>query len=155
MFGADNNFELIKTIAVPHKAKNLCDERFSSAEDSAICQRSIVAALAIAKFEYQMQKQRQQNSKKAQLPLEAPSLTTAARFKVENQTSYAHPSPQCRLDTLIAGALCPKQGERQSACTRSEGYSVEARPRCWFHPEDRRIPLMQIDHDVLRELRDL
>lgn len=46
----------------------------------------------------------------------------------EVSESYPHHlSAQCRLDTLIAGALC-----EDDICEDKEG----AKPRCWFNPKD-------------------
>ncbi|MBQ49168.1 MAG: hypothetical protein CMP10_17455 [Zetaproteobacteria bacterium] len=58
-------------------------------------------------------------------------------------TWHAHPSAQCRLDTLVAGALCevdwkddviPMTYEQIHfySCTSFGGYVVGVRPRCWF-----------------------
>lgn len=57
------------------------------------------------------------------------------------QTVHKHPTPQCRLDSMIAGALCPISQELtfkdndidSSACSSSE-YTRFARPLCWFNP---------------------
>lgn len=60
-------------------------------------------------------------------------------------TNYGHPSPQCRLDTFLAGAVCgqtefdevdnsdPKIG----SCVRGSKLDLlnkGARPLCWFNP---------------------
>lgn len=54
-------------------------------------------------------------------------------------TKYGHPRPQCRVDTVIAGANCEVAKEisfdvkdaKIGACGHIQG----ARPACWFNPE--------------------
>jgi hypothetical protein len=54
-------------------------------------------------------------------------------------TNYSHPSPQCRLDTFVAGARCEQMSEegfdavdaRVGACHTAENE----RPSCWFGGE--------------------
>lgn len=69
-----------------------------------------------------------------------PDLASEDRSQaVETMDSY--PSPQCRVDTLRAGALCPaSQAEplsstdpRPGACTR-EYFPEWSRPNCWYFP---------------------
>lgn len=71
-------------------------------------------------------------------------------------TVEAHPLPQCRLDTFIAGALCRAEFNRrvipglnhpdgqnglsaeelaaQFSCTRDGEVGLGSRPQCWFAP---------------------
>src|SRR5690606_38100210 len=59
-------------------------------------------------------------------------------------TNRMHPDPQCRLDTMIAGALClqdfdehilPKDEQTAMLYSCSQlDYAVGFRPRCWFKP---------------------
>ena len=53
-------------------------------------------------------------------------------------TKKTHPTPQCRVDTFFAGALCNKKLSDSSPesgyCKRAEGFKVGVRPRCWFKP---------------------
>lgn len=65
-----------------------------------------------------------------------PEITNKDPSIVE-QTYYMHPSPQCRLDTYIAGARCEMSIDilfdnfdpRIGACSSN---SIGARPECWF-----------------------
>lgn len=63
------------------------------------------------------------------------------------ETNHKHPRPQCRLDTLLAGALCtasPDVGFDSSdpsvgACVRvSDEVTpvIGERPRCWYNPRN-------------------
>ena len=62
--------------------------------------------------------------------------------RVVDKSDELHPNPQCRLDTLLAGILCPidpneefdDEDHRVSAC-HADFYPEYARPKCWFNPE--------------------
>jgi hypothetical protein len=53
-------------------------------------------------------------------------------------TGYASEKAQCRMDTVLAGALCSadprvrmsSRNQRDGSCTQGTG----ARPACWFMP---------------------
>ncbi len=55
------------------------------------------------------------------------------------QTIYNHPTPQCRLDTMVAALQCPdsdsiifnKSGDELAGACKAPEYR---RPRCWFYP---------------------
>ncbi len=55
-------------------------------------------------------------------------------------TVYGHSTPQCRLETFMAGSLC--MDRKDSAFDPQDPFSgtcsegVGARPTCWFMPED-------------------
>lgn len=63
------------------------------------------------------------------------------------ETAFSHPKPQCRLDTILSGAICsvpPSQpfdpiDPDVGACFR-DGNDISVvpgeRPRCWFNPEN-------------------
>lgn len=99
--------------------------------DSA-CKRMLFASLSVAKMF-------------AAVKWESvtPSLTSPTTREVE-ETSFFHPSAQCRLDTFVAGWFCPKSpGDEfddldptRGACL-DEGNATESpfkRPSCWFRP---------------------
>ncbi len=63
------------------------------------------------------------------------------------ETTYSHPKPQCRLDTVLSGALCsvpPSQpfdplDPNIGSCYRNGDEALEVageRPRCWFSPSN-------------------
>ncbi|MBY0415912.1 MAG: hypothetical protein K2Q18_17195 [Bdellovibrionales bacterium] len=68
-----------------------------------------------------------------------PKLTDYDTTKVST-TFYKHPSPQCRLDTYLAGANCEIGADVPfdpvnplvGACVRDKGI----RPSCWFQEND-------------------
>lgn len=70
---------------------------------------------------------------------EWPSLSKEDSFEVL-RTITSHPSPQCRLDTIVSAANCKQnpnvdfdvENPRIGACKDGE---VGARPLCWYAPE--------------------
>lgn len=76
---------------------------------------------------------------------EEPSLEENDETSV-HKTNYGHPYPQCRLDTVVAGALCSVPSTQPfdrldpyiGACYREKDELAQVpgeRPRCWFNPE--------------------
>lgn len=76
---------------------------------------------------------------------EKPSLDLSDQTQV-HKTNFGHPYPQCRLDTVVAGALCSVPPSQPfdgldpyiGACYREKDELSKVageRPRCWFHPE--------------------
>lgn len=74
-----------------------------------------------------------------------PSLDSSDQTQV-HKTNHAHPYPQCRLDTVVAGALCSVPSSQPfdsldpyiGSCHRQkdeEAKVIGERPRCWFNPE--------------------
>lgn len=90
------------------------------------CQRILTASLNVSKI-YALAN--------AQDP-EQISLYKKDQSKVE-VTVLTHPNPQCRLDTYVAGLLCPIPYNQDfdehdpSIGPCSKDY---ARPLCWYHP---------------------
>ncbi len=94
------------------------------------CQRIILSGLAVGKVFASLRED-----------WSSPSIIHPSPVEVV-ETSQKHPDPQCRLDTIIAGALCytkqalnpfdnddPKPG----ACIRPD-ENISARPKCWYNP---------------------
>ena len=62
---------------------------------------------------------------------------------VVDKTYDLHPNSQCRLDTLLAGILCPidpyeefdDEDYKVAAC-HSDFYPEFSRSRCWFNPDN-------------------
>lgn len=76
---------------------------------------------------------------------EKPSLEENDQSQV-HKTNHGHPYPQCRLDTVVAGALCSVPSTQPfdsldpyiGACHRQKDEQAKVigeRPRCWFNPE--------------------
>lgn len=113
----------------PFAAKR-CAEVFSTGAERALCARSAMAGLTMAKVAQALSGQGELAR------FDAPDQTRVAR------TSTRHPAPQCRLDTHFQSALCVRPAEedfdfddpRPGACTRDEGFTVGVRPLCWYKP---------------------
>jgi len=115
-------------------AKKLCDQNLTSTQDYFLCYREMNAGYSLATL-------------LAALGGTKASFSTPDKTIV-SKTSSVHPNAQCRLDTYVAGTLCATvwddnvipTTEAQSAkylCINksSTGYSIQARPRCWFKPK--------------------
>lgn len=111
---------------IPQIVQNDCNARYIN-EERPLCYRLALAALSAVR----VQEAREEK------PLTAFFDTPSG--KTVRSTFDNHNSPQCRLDTLYAGVLCNKpvlphlDGEtRQINCLKSEGFTKEARPVCWY-----------------------
>jgi len=73
--------------------------------------------------------------------VKAPDFHTPDQSKVK-RTSYNHPKPQCRLDTIVAGSLCvinkddpiSYKNYKDGSCN-ADLQKVGFRPRCWYRPQ--------------------
>ncbi len=103
------------------------------------CERSLVAARKIPEFSFDYTIQL---NLKYQQELQNDSYT----FKFNNYNTgptnellSEHPSPDCRYETLVSGALCNADSkiplslvdEKQGTC---HGNQVGSRPTCWYNP---------------------
>ncbi|WP_437969791.1 hypothetical protein WMF04_11070 [Sorangium sp. So ce260] len=127
-------------------ARERCTTAYSDLASQQLCGRILLASLQTGRFYEE------------QAVLQAPRELVYPRFDTPDTTEVAvtkegHPPSQCRLDTLVAGAVCsvkatgtgipgfvPPYGEysdaseeaaRPFACQDGPG----ARPRCWFQPD--------------------
>lgn len=111
-------------------AKDLCDKAWTQDNDRDLCYRSMTGSLTVATFLGHGQNV---------------SFETRSRDRVAKTYKF-YPTPQCRLDTLVAGALCTKKFNReiipsteseaaeQSCLEKSREDELDQRPRCWFAP---------------------
>lgn len=116
---------------LPSRLEAQCISAYQDAKERAICRRNIRAALTLSRWF-------------ADTRDTAPTRLSVRDRSIRRTTLvHGYPSPQCRLDTMVAGALCPVDPDamfadddpRPGACTRAAGYDREARPRCWFNME--------------------
>lgn len=116
-----------KKSAVDDTAINKCNSVYTTEKDRNICYWTMEASWSLA-------------SLLAGLGGETVSFDSYDP-KVVRQTSDSHPAAQCRLDTMVAGALCPKTWNPM-AMPRTQAQAFEqtcpsgvgARSRCWFAP---------------------
>ena len=106
-----------------------CAAAWHSVGDQSFCERNAAAGLSLATL-------------LAGLGGDpVPNVDTPDRSRVDT-TNDAHPAAQCRLDTYFAAALCTKSAledfsasnPNPGACTRSQGFTMGIRPRCWYKP---------------------
>ncbi|MBT3584690.1 MAG: hypothetical protein HN509_07270 [Halobacteriovoraceae bacterium] len=120
--------------------KDLYDYNFIKAADdksnclSDQCLRISLAGLSVARVFASLKKSRM------------PTIGNFEGVEVRN-TNHSHASPQCRLDTFLAGAICDQDplgsfddsDPQVSACVRSTNLMNDpkgARPLCWYNPEN-------------------
>jgi hypothetical protein len=129
-FAEDDNAAILASAQIDPVADAGCKAQFADVQDQNLCLRTSMAGQSVANLFYQMKKE-----------TTPPSYGTPDK-SVVSQTNDDHPATQCRLDTMLAGMLCPaKTGEalsdndfRQGSCF-SPRDAVGFRPLCWFAPE--------------------
>lgn len=127
----DDNIAFMQGVEVPEFAVKTCEKNFSNAEDIAMCNRSAMAGMSLAGLF------------RALRNLDKPLAFDTPDTNVVSRTDHSHPEPQCRLDTYFAGAICDKDhyadvdfgDEHKNLCARKDGYTLEARPLCWYKPK--------------------
>lgn len=95
----------------------------------ALCVRSLYAASDVAKLVATARKE-------GSLPhFDTPDS------EVVTETNQEHPASQCRLDTMVAGAICAKNPDRFDGkdpnfgvCNIFAGDVIGNRPLCWYFP---------------------
>ncbi|SCZ62731.1 reprolysin-like metallopeptidase [Thiohalomonas denitrificans] len=121
-----------QTEPLPDELEAVCTANYHASDERTACRRNILAGLTLSRwFAYTRE-------------MDQTELTRRDTRQRPTTLVHGYPSPQCRLDTFIAGALCPVDEEapfsddsvRTGACTREAGYEQEARPQCWFRMED-------------------
>lgn len=106
-----------------------CDEAWWDEPDQDLCYRIATAARGLAAIA----------TKDGRVSYDDPDPGIVSR------TDHSHPAGQCRLDTMVAGALCTVEFDvnliprsrriaDQNACARATGFSSGVRPRCWYKP---------------------
>ena len=110
---------------IPDRTKTKCEHSWGIGTDDALaCERTALASLDFLNFV-------------VDFPI---SLERNAPEVVAEPIIDQYPTRQCRLDTLVAGALCrtsyPLQLDRNQAAT-SDCPQLEARrPACWYPHHD-------------------
>lgn len=130
LWAEDNNeaINAARTEQVP-LASSLCAQAHHGKEH-AICVRTLYAALDVAKL---IASARHEDT--------IPQYDTPDPTIVES-TEQEHQASQCRLDTMVAGALCGKNPQRfddvdpnKGVCNIFAGDIIGNRPLCWYFPE--------------------
>lgn len=130
MFSDEDNIAVVKKMQINSIARIKCHSMYKNPQDEALCLRSVMAGESLAKT---LSALRQDNF--------PPRITTKDRIKAVSTNVEGYPSLQCRLDTYIAGALCPiKTSVEISLADIFKGQchpqkvlqGLGARPACWF-----------------------
>ena len=130
VYGGEDNIAFISNMNVPTIVTEKCDEIYANSTDSALCQRSTMAAKSTADLLASLR-----NSA-------APKFDTPDT-KVVAKTDNSHPAAQCRLDTYFAGAICDKdmnddvsaKDPNKGTCNRKDGDQTGLRSLCWYKPK--------------------
>jgi hypothetical protein len=138
LFANDNNIEIVSKLPQNEFINEQCEEKHEMDEDQALCKRIAIAGIHFSKTLRGLR--RSVNS-----PVTGPAIKSQRPDRnVVKTTNVLHPVPQCRFDTVFAGALCEKSydenfyfrnpEEMEYNCFRSDGHEEGAgvRPKCWY-----------------------
>lgn len=125
----DDNHLIVSQMHINDYVEVTCNDAFTNINKIAICKRSMMASLSIAKL---MESVRQ----------DGPISFETRDTNIVSKTMQDHPSSQCRLDTFISGSICEvnyktplsKTSAKKGACNRKTGHQVGVRPLCWYRP---------------------
>lgn len=131
VFASEDNIKIVRSLDVPDRVKEDCEKSFLTGWEVALCIRTSMAGLSVAKVNADTRK------------VELPDFTTPDPTTVE-VTSNNHPVPQCRLDTYFAGSVCEvpstdvvsQEDEAKGTCHRKFKMTSGLRPGCWFKPTE-------------------
>jgi hypothetical protein len=136
--------ERFRSPNMPEQVKGACDQVWRDPREQDLCYR-------LARAGYQLAKLLANAAGDTE-----PSFDRRDPNRVA-ETDPRHPAAQCRLDTYMAGALCPAsfdlklipgknhpdgmnspgaeaEAEKYS-CSQNRGDRIGIRPRCWFKPQ--------------------
>lgn len=142
LFKDDSNVALLPGLNVPLAVTQLCNKAYSSKEDSALCQRSILAGRSFAE-NYRLYKissfTGSRNTARFR-SISAPLSFTKRDSTVVRELNRSYSIPQCRLDSAVSGALCTRGMDfhlntvNDPNLFNCEGNDVlnSHRPKCWY-----------------------
>lgn len=129
IFADEDNATAIAGQNIDPDIRDKCERAHSKREDQLICLRSSLAGLSAARLIHELV---------GTGPL--PQFSTPDT-RIVKETDPEHPSAQCRLDTYVAGILCPASSDQNPGLhdptlnTCIEGRDlIGFRPRCWYKP---------------------
>jgi hypothetical protein len=126
-FADEDNRSAIADQTIDPVAKEKCRVNFASETDQLICLRSSLAALSAARLLHSLDGR----GRVPDFGTPDPSVVT--------RTETSHPIGQCRLDTFLAGMICPlspvlepdMRDPAMNVCLEGRD-SIGFRPRCWY-----------------------
>jgi len=119
--------------SIPPFLSQKCNERFSTDKDRNICIESIIGAKEMTLLFYAILSE----SSYSNSSVTKPSLEKRENFAIQNILTDNYPNLQCRLDTMIEGALCDETCKKMQlhpnlVIAPFSGF----RPSCWFNQKD-------------------
>lgn len=109
------------------EVKKLCKKNYGSVNQRNTCERIVRAGELFSKI------MAQYSGHNVSL------ITTPEALVVEETINDAYPTAQCRLDTIVAGAICKNNlSESVDEYNVNSGYCSNgsgSRPKCWFNPD--------------------
>lgn len=130
----DDNLSAIQGLAIPAAIAQRCATAFPDPQEAALCQRTVMAGAAFAENyrRYKIRTFTGARSGARWSAVAAPLSLLKPSSEVARKLNRSYPTPQCRLDTVIAGALCTKgQAFRLDSLNEPDRLNC-VRPRCWF-----------------------
>ncbi len=110
---------------IPHRLESECASHFSNDDEAYLCLRIAVAGEALSRY------------LATRKGLNPPNFLTPDSSTV-TKTRFPAASPQCRLDTYRAAALCNSDTNRHIPphlrwlCTNAAQQQSALRPACWY-----------------------
>jgi hypothetical protein len=140
--GEDSSL-IVQDMEIHPVVEHDCNEVYEDFNDKALCKRIAMAGFNVGLL---LQEAFSDNNSdpfsgysfwKKEKKVKPVSFDTPDNDEVW-MTKKTHPTPQCRVDTFFAGALCDKILSHKPVdsgyCKKIEGYTKGVRPRCWFKP---------------------
>lgn len=128
-FAEDDNATIVAGLTIDPVAQAGCEAQYTNENDRLICLRISEAGQQVANLFQDLTKEK------------TPPKYGTPDTSVVNTTDDAHPATQCRLDTYLAGNLCPvaindklSDTDYKAGSCYSPRDAVGFRPRCWFAP---------------------
>ncbi|MBI4678186.1 MAG: pentapeptide repeat-containing protein [Elusimicrobia bacterium] len=129
LWKGEANSGLLVGRPVHPKVLGLCSQAFRDGGEAALCERIAMTGYQNSLFLAKLRR------------VADPSFDTPDPTKVD-RLFLPPPSPQCRLDTYLAAAVCnaplsedvSSQDPSTGACTAKSGHSLGLRPACWYAP---------------------
>ncbi|MBD65111.1 MAG: hypothetical protein CME62_07890 [Halobacteriovoraceae bacterium] len=128
-FESEDNEAIVAKMNVPATIQTKCEKNFTLANDVALCVRSSMAGISLAKLLGSLRNN-------TDISIDTPDTN------VVSSTNSKHPAAQCRLDTYFQGSICEiayqddvdEKDPLIGTCNREAGHVDGLRPLCWYAP---------------------
>jgi len=129
LWANDDNYQINESRLEKNESVNSLCSLNHIGRDHALCVRTLYASYDVSKL-----------VASARHEDKIPGFDTPDP-KIVTKTNQEHPGSQCRLDTMIAGAICSKNPEKfdpldpnVGVCNVFAGDTIGNRPMCWYLP---------------------